>query len=393
MTSTTVLISGAGIAGPALAFWLHRHGFAPTIVERARALRVGGQAVDFRGEAHLGVLRKMGILEQVRARRTDMGEQTFVDGAGRPLVRLPAVFMSGDLEIQRGDLCQILYDATRSTTEYCFGDAITALVETDRGVEVSFERAAPRTFDLVIGADGLHSGVRALAFGEESRFLRFLGYHVAAFTLPNQWGLVRRGLTHSVPGRAVCLSSARAPAEARALLVFASPPLAYDRRDLDAQKAIVRDTFAGMGWETPRVLAALERADDLYFDAVARIELDTCARGRIALLGDAAFGGTLGGQGTGAAIIGAYVLAGELAAARGDHRAAFARYDQRIRAYATRCQNGAAHAGPFFAPRSRARLWLRNAMYRVLSSRAMAGVMRRLVTSAADAIALPDYAT
>jgi 2-polyprenyl-6-methoxyphenol hydroxylase-like FAD-dependent oxidoreductase len=392
MQNKSVLISGASVAGPTLAFWLDRHGFETTVVERAPTLREGGQAVDFRGEAHLGVLRRMGILDAVVAHQTNMGEQIFVDARGQTLVTLPAEFMSGEVEIHRGDLSRILHEATRGTTEYRFGDCITSLVETRRGVEVEFERGPSRTFDLVVGADGLHSGVRALAFGDESQFVRFLGHYVAGFTLPNVLGLRKRGLIYSEPGRGVCVSNAREDDEARALFVLASPPIAYDRRDIEAQKRIVTDAFSTMGWEVPRVLDALPSSKDLYFDAVASVDMRRVSEGRVALVGDAAFGGTLGGQGTGAALIGAYVLAGELAAARGDHVIAFARYETRIRDYAARCQKGASHAGPFFAPATPAKLWLRNKMYGALSSPGLRWVLHKLVTSAASGIELADYA-
>jgi len=210
--------------------------------------------------------------------------------------------------------------------------------------------------------------------------------------LPNVLGLNRKGLIYSEPGRGVCVTSAREPDVARALFVLASPPIAFDRRDVAAQKRLVTAAFATMGWKVPRLLDALQAAPDLYFDAVARVDLDRVSKGRVVLVGDAAFGGTLGGQGTGAAIIGAYVLAGELAAAHGDHGAAFARYEARVRRYATRCQRGASHAGPFFAPRSPARLWFRNKMYGVLASPRLEGILHALVTGAADGIVLEDYA-
>ena len=174
-----VLISGASIAGPALAWWLGRYGFNPTVVERAPELRGGGFAVDFRGEAHMGVLGRMGILDEIRQMQTGMGEQIVVDDNGRKLASLPAHFMSGDVEILRGDLSRILYERTRETTEYKFGNSIASITETTDGVDVTFERGAPRTFDLVVGADGLHSNVRRLAFGDESQFIRYLGYFMS----------------------------------------------------------------------------------------------------------------------------------------------------------------------------------------------------------------------
>src|SRR4029450_9393315 len=188
----TVLISGASVAGPALAHWLGRYGFRPTVVEIAPALRGGGRAVDFRGQTHLGVLERMGVLEDLRRVQTGGTVMRFVDERGRKLMELPADFAGGDLEVLRSDLSRVLYEHSRDTTEYLFGDTITAMTETPRGVEVSFPSGAPRPFDLVIGADGVHSNVRRLAFGPESRFISHLGYYVATWTLPNHLALTRR---------------------------------------------------------------------------------------------------------------------------------------------------------------------------------------------------------
>ena len=159
-----ILISGASVAGPALAWWLSRYGFHPTVVERAPQLRGGGYAVDFRGAVHLTVLAKMGILDAIKTRQTQLSATTIVDEQGRPVAQMPAHVFAGDVEILRGDLAQILHEATRETTEYLFGDSVTRLDERLGGVDVSFEHAPPRTFSLVIGADGLHSNVRRLAF-------------------------------------------------------------------------------------------------------------------------------------------------------------------------------------------------------------------------------------
>ncbi|MFC9535570.1 FAD-dependent monooxygenase [Streptomyces sp. NPDC056975] len=387
-----VLVSGASVAGPAVALALSLHGARVTVVEKAAELREGGFAVDFRGWVHRTVLTALGIHDDIHARQTRMGRQTVVDADGTPRVDLPAELMSGDVEIFRGDLAHILYEHSRDTVDYVFGDSIATLSEDDRGVDVTFERAAPRRFDLVVAADGLHSPTRRLVFGDESRYLRFLDHYVAGFGIPNHLGLDRTGRLYSDPGRAVCVSNYDGdPDRAGALLVFRSEPLDHDRKDVDRQKRILAERFAGMGWEAPRVLKALEDADDLYFDAIAQIHVDRLAKGRVVLLGDAGYGATMGGMGTGVAIVGAYVLAGELALADGDHRTAFAAYEAQIGDFAKGCQKISGNAGPFFAPPTERKIRSRDRMYRLLSSRLMAGFFKRLTEKAATALDLKDY--
>jgi 2-polyprenyl-6-methoxyphenol hydroxylase-like FAD-dependent oxidoreductase len=393
MQNRRVLISGASVAGPALAFWLRRYGFTPTVVERAPELRDGGYAVDFRG-ASLTVLERMGLLGAVEAAATLMGEVTYVDGDGRPLVVTPPTYQSGELEILRGDLARILYEATKDETEYVFGDSITAITEHDAGVTVAFSRGEPREFDLVIGADGLHSNVRSLVFGDETRYRHDLGYHVSICTVPNHLGLDRAGRFHNEPGRTAGVYSARDNTEAKALFWFASDSLDYDHRDVERQRRIVEEQFAGVGWETPALLEAMREAPDFYFDSASQIKLDTYARGRVALVGDAAYcASPLSGMGTSLAIVGAYVLAGELAAAHGDHATAFGAYRDEMCGFVDACQKLAEGNGKWFVPATRAWLRFRNLNYKLLPYLPWRKLIEELPLKAGNAITLKEYAT
>ncbi|HEY4453048.1 MAG TPA: FAD-dependent monooxygenase [Pseudonocardiaceae bacterium] len=385
-----VLISGAGIAGPALAFWLLKHGFQPTVVERAPALRPGGQAVDFRGPVHLNVLRKMDLIDALRAHETHMTGQRLLDRSGRTAVTLPASFFSGDLEILRGDLCQVLHDASVPGTEYVFGDVITAITETSNGVRVSFAHGAPRVFDLVVGADGLHSGVRALVFGPESRFVVPSGYWYGGATVPNILGLDRIGLSYNVPGLGVSVSSGGGET-AQLGFVFRDDEFDPGRRDQDAQRASIAARFGGLGWEVPRLVKEFQSAPEIYFDSISMVRMDSFVRGRVALLGDAAYGATLGGMGSGLAVVGAYVLASELAAAAGDHQVALANYAERMGPYVRACQKLGANSGPFLAPSTARGLWARNTVHRLLTKRWFAGYLDKMTIKAASSITLPDY--
>lgn len=355
-----VLISGASIAGPAIAYWLGRSGHRPTIVEVAPELRTGGQAVDFRGPLHMGVLGRMGVVDALRAVETHGTAMRFVDEHGAKQMEWPADFAGGDLEVLRGDLARILCDAGEKT-EYLFGDRISAMTETPTGVDVTFASGSQRTFDLVIGADGVHSGVRRLTFGPEEQFVKHLGYYVATWPIANEWGLDRTSLLHNAPGLMISVGgSHKDSSKAGVFAAFASPALSFDRHDQEAQKAILRERLGGLGWIAPRLLAELDRVDDLYLDQICRVDAPEWTRGRIALVGDAACGATIGGQGNGTAIVAAYVLAGELAAAGGDHRIAFPAYERRIRTFAKGTQQGGDTTGRFLAPRTDRGIRMRN---------------------------------
>ncbi|MCI2418915.1 FAD-dependent monooxygenase [Saccharopolyspora sp. K220] len=383
-----VLISGASVAGPALACWLGRYGFEPTVVEIAPALRGGGRAVDFRGEAHLTVLERMGVLAELRDIQTGGSPMTFVDERGRTLLHLPAHFAGGDVEVLRSDLARVLYERSADVADYVFGDSAAELTETPGGVEVTFASGAQRCFDLVIGADGVHSGVRRLAFGPEERFVSHLGYYVATWDLPNYLGLPPGSLNYNAPGRLVSVGcDFRDSERANAFVVFKAPRLDYDRHDLDQQRRLITDAFGDLGWEAPRLLASLGSTEELYFDSISRVDVDPWSRGRISLVGDAAGGATIGGMGTGTAIVAAYVLAGELAAADGDHRAAFARYESLVRDYATGCQVGGDRTGKFLAP-GRFGRWARNLL---LGNEFLLNQMLKAGQDVSSGIDLPCY--
>ncbi|MEU8499247.1 FAD-dependent monooxygenase [Streptomyces lavendulae] len=390
--NTTVLISGASVAGPALAYWLHRHGFRPTVVERAPALREGGYAVDFRGRAHLSVLERMGLLGELDAVRTHTGSMSYVDTEGRTRATLPADLFAGDLEVLRGDLARVLHDATGDHTEYVFGDSITSLTQHADGVDVTFEHGAPRRFDLVIGADGMRSTTRRLAFGPHERFVRHLGVHCAIFTTENHLGLDRTGHAYRTVGRLAAMYSARDNTEAKAVFYFASPELDLDRRDVARQQDVLAERFSGNGWECERLLRDMRRAPDFYFDSVGQVHMDTWSQDRVCLVGDAAYcPSSLSGMGSGLALVGAYVLAGELAAAAGDHRVAFARYEQRMRAYAEGCQKMGDGVAKLMVPGSRFLAAFLNRYYRLMPYLPGKDMAARIARKAAENIDLPDY--
>ena len=390
MTHREVLISGAGLAGPALAHQLHRYGFRPTVVERAPALRDGGYKVDIRGAA-TEVLKRMGLFAAARAADTGMRHVTYVRRDGRQIARLDANLLMGrrgdDLEVMRTDLTRILYDATATDVDYVFGDEIATMSDGPDGVDVTFASGATRRFALVVGADGLHSATRRLAMGEVA--LRHLGAHIAIFDVPNELGLDREEVFYTEPGRMVFAYSTGPAVPAKVGMVFGSDEPSLSR-------AVLPDRFAGLGWQVPRFLEVLRDADDVYFDALSQVELPRYSAGRVVLLGDAAHcPSPSAGQGTSMALVGAYVLAGELAAAGGDHRAAFARYEAKLRPYAERnLAFGVKMAGDM-VPGGRLSLAVRNYGMRTLRyhplKRQLIEKITRPLHEAANAIELPSY--
>ncbi|MGW8887949.1 FAD-dependent monooxygenase [Streptomyces sp. NPDC055749] len=384
-----ILISGASIAGLTLAHWLARHGFRPTVVERAPDLRTGGNGVDVRDQA-VEVVERMGLMPRVRAAATDVHGMKFVDTDDRAVARID-IRAAGAVEIMRGDLVALLHQAAGADVEYLFGDSVRSLEQDDHGVTVSFDHAGSRRFDLVIGADGLHSTVRRLAFGPEERYLRHKDHYFAFADTDAALGENHWVTMYNRPGRMAGIYRSGNHAQAKAYFMFRSAPLAYDHRDVEEHKRLVSEAFAGeSGWRIPDLLTASLAEEDFYFDALSQVHMDSWSTGRVALVGDAAWcASPASGAGAELALVGAYRLAGELAAAPGDHRLAFARYDATHRSLVRTKQR----IGPnvrLMVPKSAAGRRIRDAFARLPLLRILATLDR--LNRAKRTAPLPDYA-
>src|SRR3984957_405338 len=364
MKKRTVLISGAGVAGPTLAYWLAGYGFRPTVVERSEGQRSSGNPVDVRGEA-MDVAERMGVLPRLREAATSVSGMALVTASGRRLGRLAVGRTDGtELEVPRADLAAVLHDAARERAEFVFNDSIAALRQDAHGVDVTFDKGAPRRFDLVVGADGLHSAVRRLVFGPASGYLRHLGMYVATCQLGYAAADPSTVLMYNRPGRSVSVHPVNG--NAMAAFIFRSPAIGgLDNRDTAACKQVGRDAYRGGGWELPRLLDRLGAADDLYFDSVSRVRLPAWSQGRVALLGDAASCLSLFGNGSSLAITGAATLARALAAAP-DHATAFRAYEAEHRVRVRPTQRGRLIAGALLVPRTRAGITARDLAVRLL---------------------------
>ncbi len=405
MSCRRVLISGASVAGPIVGYWLSRFGLQATVVERTEELRFGsgGHAVDLFGPA-LQIIEWMGALPQVQDAGTHTEIMSFIWDGHRSVDVSAELSFEGvserHVEIMRGELAKIIYEAGREDIDYMFGNSMTSLGQTERGVHVTFRYGLPQTFDLVIGADGLHSITRRLAFGEEHQFLYFLGGYLAVFTVPNYLDLHQRLLGYTDVGRTAAIYPVRETGQARVILLWRSPALHdYDRHDVAAQRRLIRNMFSDMDWEVPRLLAELENADDIYLDSISTVVMDSWNRGRVTLVGDAGYSpGPAVGGGTSLAVVGAYVLASELAAASGDHVRGLAAYEQELRPAVHQSQRIGPAVMKALIPRSRMQLWAIAQAMRLLP-RLPAPARRRLTSfgggpaAMLDAVKLRDPST
>jgi len=395
--SPSVLISGASIAGPVLAYWLNHYGFDVTVVERASAVRSGGYPIDIRGTA-LDVVERMGLLNAVQAAHIESRALTFVDAIGRGIATLSPCDLASneeqDVELPRGALTTLFYDLTKdSGVRYRFDDSIETLVDDGAGVEVRFKSGERRRYGVVIGADGLHSNTRALVFGPEKPFRRDLGFTFNLFSMPNDLGLSHGAIIYSEPGRTAVAFAVRESSELFVLLAFATQASGSGTR-LNPAEQIERTArvFAAGGWEVPRLVEALRRSDDLYFDTVSQIRMPHWSKGRVALVGDSAFAPSfLSGQGTSLAIVGAYVLAGELASHQ-DAADTFEAYERIVRPFVEANQDlPFREGGSSLLLRTQEELDARNQGLAALANGDIPSVKDDYVREVHNSLRLPDY--
>lgn len=395
MEQPTVLISGAGIAGPALAHWLAGNGYRVVIVELAPGIRPGGQTVDLRG-AGREVVTRMGLMDEMRSRSLDQRGIAWTRADGRRRAEMPVEAFDGNgvvsqLEILRGDVVEVLYDATRERADYRFGTRITEIDESGATLSDGTRVAA----DLIVGADGPHSAVRRLVFGAEEQFVKPLGGYNAWFTAPDTVGLDGWYLMYQEPGLNASMRPSHDPALCKAGLAFRSDPIDYDRRDVGEQLALLKKHFAGAGWQCEALLAAAADADDFYFDAFLQVHMSTVSRGRVTLVGDAGYcASPLSGMGTSLALVGAYVLAGELGPADAFESEgvskALARYEATMRPYIERCRqlpNGV----DGYLPKSGSEIAVTAQVMKWMQRRPFRSFAERKWFTVADSIELPQY--
>ena len=394
MNQLRILISGASIAGPAAALLLARQGHHVTVVERAPSLRAGGQTVDLRGAGRT-VIDRLGLGPASTVRLLDQRGIVKVDGRGRRGACMPVEAFGGNgvvstHEILRGDLAEVLVGAVPADVEYLWDDTVTAIEQDGEVAHVTFETAAPREFDLVIGADGLGSAVRRTAFGPDAGALEPIGLRYAWFTATIDEDTRGWYLMHTARrGRVVSVRPSRTDGTVKAGLAIRGTDA--HRLGREEQFALFEREFADIGWVTPQLLRAMRTADDWAYQDLAQVKLDGWTRGRVALLGDAGYCPTpLTGLGTTLALVGAYVLAGELGRADGEVATALARYDAVMRPFVAKAQELPPGSPAGFAPMGRIGVALGDLTYRTATTWPM-----RLIWAAqfakADGIDLPAY--
>jgi len=372
MENKNILISGAGIAGTTLAFWLKKFGFNPTIIEVSPKIREGGYAIDFMGAGY-DVAEKMGIMPALEKADIGISKVAFVDINNKEkgsmnYRKIKELMNNRAITLLRSDLARIIYEGLDKDVEIIFGDTIDKIEQDEDKVLVTFRSGKNRSFDLLVGADGLHSNVRNLIFGSEAQFEKYYGYYTSSFTLENYTNVGRAFSMCNVPGKQVAVYS-YSDNRTATFFVFTSPEkLQYGHHDVDKQKQILKDEFMNIGWKCPEILSNIDSSSDFYFDPISQIKMDNWSKGRTTLVGDACdCPSLLSGKGSTLAMVGAYILAGELKLANGNYETAFTQYENIFKPFISKKQKSAQGFAKSFIPKSDFGIWVRNQALKLMS--------------------------
>jgi len=372
MDNKNILISGAGIGGVSLAFWLKKFGFTPTIVELSPKLREGGYAIDFMG-AGFDVAEKMGLVPALENADINISKLVFVDENNHEkgsmnYQKIKKLMNNRALTLLRSDLAKVIYNSLDNEVEIIFGDTINKITQDDEKVNVIFRSGLTRSFDLLLGADGLHSNVRNLIFGSEQQFEKYYGYYTSSFMIDNFSYKGRAFSTFNVPFKQVAIYSYGKNRTAT-FFIFTSPEkLIYDHNDIEKQKQFLKNEFMNAGWKCPEILSKIDATSDFYFDSISQIKMENWSKGRITLVGDAGYcPSLLSGKGSTLAMVGAYILAGELKLAKGKYKTAFRQYENIFKPFMEKKQKAAKSFAKSFVPKSNFGIWLRNIALKLMS--------------------------
>lgn len=391
-----VLVSGASIAGPTLAFWLAKYGFEVTVVERSKSLRLGGQNLDIRG-AGRAIARMMDIEKDILAANTGEIGLQFVNKDNHVEAAFPrdgAEGFTSEAEILRGDLVNILYNSTKDQVKYIFGKHIQAVDQDNSNVTVTYSDGETAVFDLLIAAEGVRSTTRKILFGDEPE-IKFVGLYNAWYTIPKKESDTKWARWYTAAGSRVILIRPDNHGTVRASFSFLSDNPGYQKLSNSEQKKILKEKLAGAGWEAARLMEEIEKNDDVYFDGISQVHAPKWFNGRTGMIGDAAYCPTpLTGMGTTLAMVGAYLLAGELS--RNDkYENAFIAYEKRMRPFVEDVQRLPPGVPWLAHPKSKFGVSLVNTVAGILASNPVKKISRLFSSKKKDVtkdkIELPDF--